>query len=202
MSVLIRELLVFVSAYLLGSIPFPYLVTRLKTGKDIRDLGSGNVGATNVMRTSGKVWGLITLILDVAKGAVAVLLGRYFLEEESAGAMAGFFAVVGHSYPIFLRFRGGKSVATGGGAFLMLSPFGILSSIGLFSLLLISFRIVSLSSIIASAAFPVFAWAYGGAGGVVLWGVLSAALIVFRHKPNIIRLLQRTERKIGESKSG
>jgi glycerol-3-phosphate acyltransferase PlsY len=189
------------AAYLLGSIPFPYLVTRLKTGKDIRDMGSGNVGATNVMRTSGKTLGLLTLFLDVAKGGGAVLLGRFLLKEETAGAVAGFCAVVGHSYPIFLKFRGGKSVATGGGAFLMLSPLGIISSIGVFGALLLSFRIVSLSSMIASAAFPLFAWLYGASPGIVLWGALSAALIIFRHKPNIIRLLQRTERRLGDRKN-
>ncbi len=194
------ELLVFVGAYLLGSIPFPYLFAKLKTGRDIREMGSGNVGATNVMRTAGKTVGLITLLLDVAKGATAVLLGRYFLGETSGGAAAGFFAMLGHAYPVFLGFRGGKSGSTGAGAFLTLSPFGILSSIGLFILALAIVRIVSVSSILASGMFPVFAWLFGSERGVVIWGAICASLIIFRHRPNIQRLIKGTERRMGEHK--
>ena len=186
-------LLVFVGAYLLGSIPFPYLFAKLKTGRDIREMGSGNVGATNVLRTAGKTAGLITLILDVAKGSTAVLLGRYLLGEASGGAAAGFFAVLGHAYPVFLGFRGGKSVATGAGAFLMLSPFGILSSIGLFVLSLATVRIVSVSSILGSGMFPVFAWLFGAERNIVIWGAICAALIIFRHRPNIQRLIATTD---------
>jgi glycerol-3-phosphate acyltransferase PlsY len=195
------QLVVFVGAYLLGSIPFPYLFTKFKTGRDIREMGSGNVGATNVMRTAGKTAGLITLILDVAKGAAAVVVGRYLLQEAAAGAAAGFFAVLGHAYPVFLGFRGGKSVATGGGAFLMLSPLGILSSIALFILTLGTVRIVSVSSILASGMFPLFAWLFGAERSVVIWGAICAALIIFRHRPNIQRLLEGTERKMGEPKN-
>lgn len=187
-------------AYLLGSIPFSFLITRLVTGKDIRRLGSGNVGATNVMRTTGILPGLIALVMDVLKGVGAVYLGKTVLGSDSWGAAAGFAAVVGHSFPVFLGFRGGKSVATGGGAFLVLSPLGILSSIGVFILMLLSFRIVSLSSIVASASFPLFAWLYGASKGVIIGGALAAALIVFRHRPNIQRLLNGSERKMGEKK--
>jgi acyl phosphate:glycerol-3-phosphate acyltransferase len=195
------QVLVFVSAYLLGSIPFPYLLTKLKTGQDIREVGSGNVGATNVMRTAGKTIGLITLALDVAKGAIAVLLGRHFLEETAGGAMAGFFAMLGHAYPVFLRFRGGKSVATGAGAFLMLSPFGILSSIAVFVLSVAIVRIVSISSMLASGLFPFFAWFFGAERDVLIWGSICAALIIFRHRPNIQRLIKGTEKKMGEPKN-
>ena len=106
------------AAYFIGAIPFSYLITRWKTGGDIRNLGSRNVGATNVLRTSGKLPGLVALILDVGKGITAVYLGGALGGNEIWGAVGGFFAVVGHSFPVFLNFRGGKSVATGGGAFL------------------------------------------------------------------------------------
>jgi acyl phosphate:glycerol-3-phosphate acyltransferase len=192
---------VFIGAYLLGSIPFPYLLAKLKTGQDIREMGSGNVGATNVMRTAGKTVGLITLVLDIAKGATAVLLGRYLLDQAAGAAAAGFFAVLGHAYPIFLGFRGGKSVATGGGAFLMLSPFGILSSIAIFILALATVRIVSVSSILASGMFPLFAWLFGAERSVVIWGAICASLIIFRHRLNIQRLIHGTERKMGEPKN-
>ncbi|MCI0413917.1 glycerol-3-phosphate 1-O-acyltransferase PlsY [bacterium] len=193
--------LVFIGAYLLGSIPFPYLLAKLKTGRDIREMGSGNVGATNVMRTAGKTIGLITLILDVAKGATAVLLGRYLLEGTVWGAIAGFFAVLGHAYPVFLGFRGGKSVATGAGAFLILSPLGILCSIALFILVLAIVRIVSVSSILASGMFPVFAWLFSAEQEVVIWGAICASLIIFRHRPNIQRLIKGTEKRLGEPKN-
>ena len=194
---MIKEIIVFILAYLLGSIPFPYLLARLKTGRDIREIGSGNVGATNVMRTSGKALGLLTLILDLSKGAVAVLCGRHFLGTDVYGAAAGFCAVVGHAYPIFLGFRGGKSVATGAGAFLVLSPLGIACCIGVFLLCISLTRIVSLSSMIASASFPLFAWIFHSEPAVVAWGAASAGLIIFRHRPNIKRLLDGTEKKIG-----
>jgi len=188
--------LFLLSAYLLGSIPFPYLLAKLKTGHDIREMGSGNVGATNVMRTAGKTLGILTLLLDVAKGAVAVLAGRYLLHQNLYGAIAGFFAMLGHAYPVFLGFRGGKSVATGAGAFLILSPFGIVSSIGIFAILIRFSRIVSLSSMLASAMFPVFAWLYGAEKQIVLWGAICAGLIILRHRPNIQRLLNGTENRI------
>jgi glycerol-3-phosphate acyltransferase PlsY len=195
------KLFVFIGAYLLGSIPFAYLFAKLKTGRDIREMGSGNVGATNVMRMAGKTVGLITLILDVAKGAAAVLVGRYLLHEAAGGAAAGFFAVLGHAYPVFLGFRGGKSVATGAGAFLILSPFGILSSIALFLLALATVRIVSLSSMLASGMFPLFAWLFGAERSVVIWGAICASLIIFRHHPNIQRLIEGTERRMGGPKN-
>ena len=198
---MVKELIVFTFAYLLGAIPFPYLLARLKTGRDIREMGSGNVGATNVMRTAGKSLGLLTLILDVSKGAVAVIAGRHFLGSNAYGAIAGFCAVVGHAYPIFLGFRGGKSVATGAGAFLVLSPFGILCSIALFIISIQWTRIVSLSSMIASGMFPLFAWIFKAEPSAIIWGAASAALIIYRHRPNIRRLLEGTEKKISEQRN-
>jgi acyl phosphate:glycerol-3-phosphate acyltransferase len=188
------------AAYFIGAIPFSYLITRWKTGGDIRNMGSGNVGATNVLRTSGKLTALSALILDVGKGVAAVYLGRALGGNEIWGAVGGFFAVVGHSFPVFLNFRGGKSVATGGGAFLVLCPLGIISAIAVFILLLLIFRIVSLASITASASFPLFAWLYGAEKGIVVWGAISALWIILRHSENVVRLLRRTERKMGERK--
>jgi glycerol-3-phosphate acyltransferase PlsY len=193
----IKTILVFIAAYLLGSIPFPYLLARFKTGRDIREMGSGNVGATNVMRTAGKTLGLLTLLLDLSKGIASVAAGRHFLGSNAYGAIAAFFAMIGHAYPIFLGFRGGKSVATGAGAFLMLSPLGILGSICVFAVSIALSRIVSLSSMIASAAFPLFAWIFKAQQGVVIWGAICAGLIIFRHRPNIQRLLNGEEKRIG-----
>jgi glycerol-3-phosphate acyltransferase PlsY len=188
------------AGYFIGTIPFSYLITRWKTGGDIRSMGSGNVGATNVLRTTGKLPGLAALILDVGKGVAAVYLGRALGGNEIWGAVGGFFAVVGHSFSVFLNFRGGKSVATGGGAFLVLCPLGIISAIAVFIVMLLIFRIVSLGSITASASFPLFAWLYGAGIGIVIWGAISALWIIFRHSENVVRLLRRTERKMGETK--
>ncbi len=190
-----------VVAYFIGAIPFSYVVTRWKTGGDIRLMGSKNVGATNVLRTSGKVAGFAALILDVLKGAAAVYIGKLLGGSEFWAAFAGFCSVVGHSFPIFLNFRGGRSVATGAGSFLVLCPFGILSAIGIFIVLLFSFRIVSLASIIASASFPFFAWLYGEQNSVILWGGISAGWIILRHWENLVRLVQGSERKMGEGKN-
>jgi acyl phosphate:glycerol-3-phosphate acyltransferase len=193
-----KFLVIPLAAYLLGAIPFSFIITRWKTGGDIRNMGSGNVGATNVLRTSGKLSGLAALILDVGKGAAAVYLGRALGGTELWGAAAGFFAIIGHSFPVFLKFRGGKSVATGGGAFLVLCPLGIISAIAVFIVMLLIFRIVSLGSITASASFPLFAWLYGAEKGIVIMGAISALWIILRHSENVVRLLRRTERKMGE----
>jgi glycerol-3-phosphate acyltransferase PlsY len=196
----VKLLLPPILAYLLGSIPFSYVITRIKTGGDIRNLGSGNVGATNVLRTSGKAAGVAALALDVAKGTVAAALAWRWIGSPAWGAAAGFFAALGHSYPVFLGFRGGKSVATGAGAFLVLSAPAIACSIALFAVMLFFSRIVSLSSIIASASFALFAWIFGAGHGIILWGAATAALIIFRHRTNAARLIQGTERKMGSQK--
>lgn len=196
-----KSVVVLIAAYLIGSIPFSYLVTRIRTGKDIRQMGSRNVGATNVLRTAGKWPGILALLLDILKGAGAVWMARYFFPmSPGMAAAAGFAAMVGHSYPIFLGFKGGKSVATGGGAFLILAPLAILSSIAIFAMMLFGFRIVSLASIIGSASFPLFAWLYGSTKEVAMLGALSSGWIIFRHHENLTRLFQGTERKMRDSK--
>ncbi len=187
-------------SYLIGSIPFSYVIARLVSGKDIRGMGSGNVGATNVMRSTGKLPGITALLLDVLKGAGCVWLAHALGGDSTQMAICGFLAMLGHSFPVFLGFRGGKSVATGGGAFGALVPLAMLSSIGLFGVLLFVFRIVSLGSILAAASFPLFAWLYGAEKGTVLWAAVSATLIIARHHANIVRLFLGTERKLGGKK--
>lgn len=187
-------------SYLLGSVPFSYVITRLQTGKDLRNMGSGNVGATNVMRTTGKAAGIAALVLDSGKGAVAVALTQWWTGNQALAAASGFAASTGHSFPLFLGFRGGKSVATGAGAFLALSTPAILCSIGLFLIALPLFRIVSLASIIGSASFPFFAWLFGASRGIILWGAATALLIIVRHHANLKRLMNGTERKMGSKK--
>lgn len=193
-----RDIAILLTFYLVGSIPFSYIVTRLKTGKDIRHMGSGNVGATNVMRTSGKKAGLLALSLDLAKGAIAVGICLLLGAAQRTAAMAGLAAMIGHSYPVFLHFRGGKSVATGAGAFLILSPLAVLSAVGVFAVAVAFVRIVSLGSLLASLSFPVFLWVYGGSSGIIWCGALAACLILYRHRSNIVRLIHGTERRIGD----
>jgi acyl phosphate:glycerol-3-phosphate acyltransferase len=197
-----KLLLPLIAGYLLGSIPFSYLVTRIITGKDIRHLGSKNVGATNVLRTTGRIPGIVALVLDILKGVAAVLFARdYFGMTLGTAAAAGLAAVVGHSFPIFLNFKGGKSVATGAGAFLMLAPLALLSSIGIFVMMLFGFRIVSLASMVGCFTFPLFAWLFGSNMNIVLFGALSALWIIFRHRENLVRLIHGTERKMRTSKN-
>jgi len=189
--------LVFPICYLIGAIPFSYLIARFVTGEDIRRVGSGNVGASNVLRTTGRLPGLLALILDFIKGSVCVGIARYvFLGNEMYMALAGFLAMVGHAYPVFLQFRGGKSVATGAGAFFMLCSTALLWSLVVFAIIVAIFRIVSLGSLIGAASFPVFAWLYGAPAGVLLWGSMAAALIILRHKSNVGRILNGTEARL------
>lgn len=193
-------------AYLLGSIPFGLLFARLFGGGDIRKAGSGNIGATNVARVAGPLPGILTLIFDAAKGAIAVWLAAR-LSSESATWMiiAAVAALIGHCFPVWLNFRGGKGVATAAGAFLMLSPLALLGSVILFVLVVAFWRYVSLASICAAASTPLliyFLWAPHHAPPLaVTFGALAAALlIVFKHDANIQRLVQGEEPKFSFSK--
>jgi len=188
--------------YLLGSIPFGYLLVSIVTGEDVRASGSGNIGATNVARKS-PVLGVATLVLDAAKGLVSVFvvwLAFSGPHRHLIMATAALFAVLGHLFPVWLRFRGGKGVATSFGAFALLTPKTILCLVGLFLLLAVAFRYVSLGSIAVAAAYPVLAWAlheYHEPGEIVIIAVVSA-LVIWRHGQNIGRLAAGTESKIGE----
>jgi glycerol-3-phosphate acyltransferase PlsY len=193
-------------SYLLGSIPFGYLLVRIFKGEDVRASGSGNIGATNVARKSPAL-GIATLVLDAAKGMAAVLVARALFsgphQQPLIMTTAAFFAVLGHLFPVWLKFRGGKGFATSLGAFLLLTPKSILCMVGLFLVLAVAFRYVSLGSVAAAAAFPLLAWAlheYADPRQLILIALVSA-LVIWRHRQNIGRLAAGTESKFG-SKSG
>ena len=188
-------------SYLLGSIPFGLLLGKLFGAADIRKEGSGNIGATNVARVAGPVAGILTLLLDTGKGALAVYLAMRFAGGAALWLMlAGFCALLGHCFPFWLRFRGGKGVATAAGVFLMLCPSAFLGAVILFVLVVIYSRFVSLGSISAAAAMPLlmyFLWAPHHAPPYsITFGSLAAALlIIYKHDANIQRLVQGDEPK-------
>jgi acyl phosphate:glycerol-3-phosphate acyltransferase len=187
------------AAYLLGSIPFGLILSKLFGAGDVRKAGSGNVGATNVARVAGPVPGILTLLLDGSKGAAAVWLAARFANESAAWmTIAGLFALIGHCFPVWLRFRGGKGVATAAGMFLVLCPLAALGAIGLFVLVVVFWRYVSLGSIAAAAAMPMliyFLWAPHHAPPLtVTFGAFAAAiLVVYKHDANIQRLVEGRE---------
>ena len=190
---------VAVLGYLLGAIPFGVLVTRALGLGDLRQIGSGNIGATNVLRTGNKKAALATLLLDGAKGAVAVLIARALLGEEAA-QIAGGAAFIGHLYPVWLKFKGGKGVATFLGTLLALTwPLGIVVCLVWLAMALIT-RISSLSALVAAAASVPLAMALGSRE-VMPIATVMALLIFWRHRANIARLAQGTEPKIGRKKS-
>jgi glycerol-3-phosphate acyltransferase PlsY len=196
-----------VIAYLLGSIPFGYLIARAHGGGDVRATGSGGTGATNVTRRAGKWAGVVTLALDALKGACAVLLARWLLAPNfeinwwvAASALA---VVAGHVFPVWLKFSGGKGVATGLGAFLCLAPLAVACAAFVFVAVVWATRYVSLGSIIATAVMPVFVrllYARGGASAhsqpLIAATLAGGALIIFMHRANIGRLLRGSESKL------
>jgi acyl phosphate:glycerol-3-phosphate acyltransferase len=195
-----------VAAYLLGSIPFGLLFAKLFGGGDVRKSGSGNIGATNVARVAGPIPAILTLLFDVAKGAAPVWLAAR-LSNESATWMtiAALAALLGHCFPIWLQFRGGKGVATAAGAFLVLCPAALLGSVILFLVVVFFWRYVSLASISAAAAMPLliyFLWApHHAPPMIVTFGALGAAgIIVYKHDANIQRLVQGEEPKFSFGK--
>jgi glycerol-3-phosphate acyltransferase PlsY len=195
-----------VVAYLLGSIPFGVLFTRLFGGGDVRKAGSGNIGATNVARAAGPVPAILTLLFDFAKGAVPVwLAGRLSSESATWMMIAALAAFLGHCFPIWLKFRGGKGVATAAGAFLVLCPAALLGSVILFLIVFFFWRYVSLASISAAAAMPLLIyllWAPHHAPPlIVTFGSLAAAvIIIYKHDANIQRLVQGEEPKFSLAK--
>src|SRR5271154_362257 len=196
-----------VVAYLLGSIPFGLLVGGVFGGKDVRKAGSGNIGATNVSRVAGPVAGILTLVLDAAKGSVSVVLAARLTSESATWMMAaGFLALLGHCFPVWLRFEGGKGVATAAGVFLALCPWAMFGALLLFLLVVMFWRFVSLGSIAAAAAIPLLMyllWAPGHAPPhIVTFGSLAIALLViYKHDANIQRLVQGEEPKFSFRKS-
>ena len=202
-----NNLLLLAVAYLLGSIPFGLLLAKLLGGKDVRQSGSGNIGATNVARVVGPAAGILTLLLDAAKGAVAVLLAGHYSDQNAAASMlAGIAALAGHCFPVWLKFKGGKGVATALGVFLMLSPLAALGGVVFFAVVVMLWRYASLGSVSAAAAMPLlvyFLWAPGHAPPlVVIFGTLFAAgLVIVKHDANLQRLVDGTEPKFSFGKS-
>jgi acyl phosphate:glycerol-3-phosphate acyltransferase len=182
-------------AYLLGSVPSGYLLGSW-AGVDVRQAGSGNVGATNVARVVGKRHGIFTLIADVAKGFVPVCLALILNFSPPVAACVGIAAFLGHLYSVFLRFNGGKGVATALGVFLALAPWATLVLIMIFSTVFLATRVVSLSSMVAAAAAPLVLWISSQPPIWIWMSFFIAAMIVLRHRANIQRLLSGTEPKL------
>ncbi|MFB3915610.1 MAG: glycerol-3-phosphate 1-O-acyltransferase PlsY [Terriglobales bacterium] len=207
--------IVAVLAYLLGSIPFGLILTRVFLHQDVRQIGSGNIGATNVMRTGSKGLGIATLLLDAAKGYAAVMVAyqvsasdwnylirptaHYSVNALVLASIAAMCAIMGHVFPVWLKFIGGKGVATGVGAFIALAPKAVLIVLVIFAALLAAFRYVSLGSIVATAAFPIVASllpAYRENVAVLPFMYAAAVLIIAKHHQNIRRLLSGTEHRL------
>lgn len=184
--------------YLIGSIPVGFLIARMAGGFDIRGKGSGNIGATNVLRTAGLVPAIATLLGDILKGYVAVRAAEVLGPEPGWGAAGSVVAIVGNCWPVFLRFKGGKGVATGLGAFLALTPKAVLPAAAAWLLLAVAFRYVSLASIAGCVALAIGVWLLGYPKVYAASSVCAAALIVWRHKANVRRLLSGTEPRLGE----
>ncbi len=207
LEVSVTTLLILLAGYTLGAIPFGLILAKLFGGTDVRKGGSGNIGATNVARVVGPLAGILTLILDVAKGSAAVLLAARLSRDSATWMMiAALAALAGHCFPIWLKFKGGKGVATAAGMFLVLCPLAFLSSVILFVLVVAFWRYVSLGSISAAAAMPLlmyFLWAPRHAPPLVItFGSLAAALlIVCKHAGNIRRLAQGVEPKFSFGKT-
>ena len=190
-----KQIIVVIVAYLIGSIPFGYLIVRGQIGADIRQTGSGGTGATNVSRRAGKVAGVVTLLLDAAKGSAAVLIAE-MTHSDWVIAGAAIAVLVGHIFPVWLGFRGGKGVATGAGVFLVLAPIALLCAGILFLAIVFFTRYVSLGSMVAATAIPLFVWLLNDSRPLLFAAVLGALLIVFAHRGNIGRLAHGTEAQI------
>ena len=195
---LLSSLLLLALGYLLGSMPNGYLAGRWLKGIDLRDCGSGSTGATNVLRNVGKGPALVVFLLDVGKGALAVLLAKSFGLNDWVQVLAGLAALAGHIWPVWLGWKGGKAVATGLGMFLGLAwPVG-LACFGLFMAVISLSRIVSLSSVIAAIGLPVLMVISGSSSAYVVVSLVASVLVLWRHRSNIERLIAGTEPSIGQ----
>ena len=204
-------LIVAVAAYLLGSIPFGFLLVLAFRKEDIRTKGSGNIGATNVVRSGAKGLGALTFLLDAVKGYVAVIAAGWILARmgsptaivQNAQAIAAVFAILGHMHPVWLRFKGGKGVATAFGVFLALSPVAALIGLAAFLLVFLIWRYVSLASIVSAVVFPIAALLLAHGQTTLLLTAVTVfipLLVIFKHHQNISRLLQGTEYRFGRAK--
>lgn len=209
--------LLLITAYFLGSIPFSYLVVRIVAGADIRQHGSRNVGATNVARTFGKMPGIIALLLDIAKGYAAVVIAQLIVARHDWPlpnspnsplhshafwiGLAALVAMLGHMFPLWLKFHGGKGVATATGAFLAISPIAVAGGVIVFIIVILATRFVSLASILSAASIPIFfRYLAHASQWTIIFSVIIAVLIAVKHHSNVERLVRGTERRLGERK--
>jgi len=223
---ILYEILLISLGYLMGSIPVAYLIGKIGYGIDIREHGSGNMGTANVLRTLGRKAGLMTMVLDMLKGTIAILCARFYLwygnyqgfttfsdtgefpqvlDEGFFLALVAFMAIIGHSYPVWLKFKGGKSAAVGAGALLGVNPIAFVILIGIWIPLLKYTKYMSLSNLLVALLSPPMYWFFAGNAwfnNKSLWGlILGFIMVVFvywRHRANIKRLITGTERKMGE----
>jgi glycerol-3-phosphate acyltransferase PlsY len=188
-------ILLLLAAYFIGGIPFGYLLVRWRTGEDVRAKGSGNIGATNVLRSSGRMLGIATLLLDIAKGWVAVwLMARFGSSEALWTSLAGIVVILGHAFPAVLKFQGGKAVASFVGAFLYLAPLPLLAITIVFVMVVAATRFISLGSIVGAGLFPLAVWMIDHPETpVVAVAFVGGLFIIWRHKGNIDRLRAGTE---------
>jgi glycerol-3-phosphate acyltransferase PlsY len=189
--------LIIAAAYLIGSIPFALLLARRWGVADLRRIGSGNLGAANVLRASGLTAGVLVAALDIAKGVVSVVLAQRLSGPGAGPAAAGVAAIIGHIYPVWLGFRGGKGVATACGVFIVLTPLAVPPTLAIFLASVWATRYISVGSVLASLVLPPAAYVTGGPGPAVGAAVAASALIVFRHRSNLARLREGTERRFG-----
>ena len=186
-----------VLAYLVGSIPFAFLLAR-RHGVDLRTAGSGNVGAANVLRTSGAGTAVAAMALDALKGTIAVLVAQRLTSGVAEPVAAGVMSVLGHVYPVWLRFRGGKGVATASGVFVVLTPIALGAAAGVFVAVVWLTRFISVGSVAAAVSLPIVSAALGGPSIVTAGAALTSAIIVHRHRANLSRVMSGTERRVGQ----
>ncbi len=187
--------LLLIAAYLLGGIPFGFLLVKLTTGRDVRHAGSGNIGATNVLRTTGWAIAIVTLVLDIAKGFLAVwLMGRFTHESPVWMSAAAIAVMAGHAYPLFLKFQGGKAVASFIGAFLYLTPIPLLAALVVFLIAVAASRYISLGSVLAAGTFPLGVWLILHPPlPVVFASLIAGVFVVYRHRANLQRIRNGNE---------
>jgi len=191
--------LLLLAAYLIAAIPFGFLLFRMQGGGDIRKEGSGNIGATNVFRAGGRAAGIATLVLDIAKGVLAVGVVLWWTQDLAWSAAGAFVAVVGHCYPVYLGFRGGKGIATGCGAYGILAPLPMGLTLLVFLAAVLTTRMVSVGSIAAGLALPLLIWLLQPERSLLYSVAAAAALVIWKHRGNIERLLRRKESRLGAS---
>jgi len=186
--------------YFLGSLPLGFLIARVRSGVALRRVGRGNVGATNVYSSAGRTLGVLVMLVDVGKGACSVWLARFLFgaSTEQAATIAGLGAIVGHVYPVWLRFVGGKGVAVACGVFAVLAPVATAAAAIVFLAATSATRYVSLGSVLATVTLPAVEWSRRGPEPVTLVAIAAAGLILFRHRSNLTRIARGTERRLGQ----